>query len=80
MVALSVGGGHIRGKQASRCYEQRQQACDAFEKSLEQRDALCFQNEHSDVVWTRLHYKIFAETEPACRIAIANEGGMEYAG
>jgi hypothetical protein len=57
---------NVEAKQASRCYEQRQQASDAFEKSLEQRDALCFQNEHSEAVWTRLHYKPFAETKLAC--------------
>jgi hypothetical protein len=38
---------------------------DDYRKSFEQRDALGFQNEYSEVVWHyRLYYKAFAETKP----------------
>src|SRR6266446_4931507 len=39
-------------RQASRCYEWLRQTRDVLEQSLEQRDALCFQNEYSDKVWS----------------------------
>jgi hypothetical protein len=35
----------------SRCYEYVPLTQDVFWQRLEQRDALCFQNEHSDEVW-----------------------------
>jgi hypothetical protein len=34
--------------EASRCYEFNRQTRDVFNQNLEQRDVLCFQNEHSD--------------------------------
>ena len=59
--------GSLGGEQASRCFESRFQTPDVSSESFEQRDALCFQNESSDVVWsltTRLYYKAFAEAKP----------------
>jgi hypothetical protein len=38
---------------------------DDYRESFEQRNALGFQNEYSEVVWQyRLYYKAFAETKP----------------
>jgi hypothetical protein len=37
--------------QASRCYEYHPVTFDVRLLTFEQRDALCFQNESSDVVW-----------------------------
>src|SRR5215469_11927641 len=34
--------------EASRCYEFNRQTLDVLNQNLEQRDVLCFQNEHSD--------------------------------
>ncbi len=62
--------GSPRSEQASRCYESPRQTLDVYAQSFERREALCFQNESSDVVWSltpRLYYKAFAEAKPACR-------------
>jgi len=39
----------------SRCYEYCPLTHDVFRQTLEQRDTLCFQNEHSDDVLDRHH-------------------------
>src|SRR5262249_44749342 len=53
---------------------------DVLIKSLEQRDALCSYNEHSDVVWVatpRLSYKDFVGTKPACERTRADSCSKE---
>ena len=41
----------MKNEQASRSYELRALTLDVQRKSFEERDALCLQNEYSDVVW-----------------------------
>jgi len=61
----------------SRCYEYCPLTQDVFRQTLEQRDALCFQNEHSDDVLDQhhgLYYKDFAEAKPDLGIGIESKG------
>jgi len=59
--------GYIVSRQASRCYELYAQTLDVLHESFEQRDALCFQDEFSDIVWmSQDYYKFFGEAKPAC--------------
>src|SRR5215469_16848892 len=59
----------MRPTEASRCYEFNRQTPDVLNQNLEQRDVLCFQNEHSDELSgakpTRAYYKGFAGAKPA---------------
>lgn len=59
--------GYIVSRQASRCYELYAPTHDVLHESFEQRDALCFQDEFSDIVWmSQDYYKFFGEAKPAC--------------
>jgi hypothetical protein len=60
--------GYIVSRQASRCYELYAQTHDVLHESFEQRDALCFQDEFSGIVWmSQDYYKFFGEAKPACQ-------------
>src|SRR6266496_2290712 len=55
----------IKSRQASRCYELAGQTRDVLRKILEQRDALCFQDEFSGIVRiTEDYYKHLGEAKP----------------
>jgi len=47
---MKFSAGCLQGPptEASRCYEFYRQTHDVLNQNLEQRDVLCFQNEHSD--------------------------------
>ena len=58
-----------KGKQASRGYEYRSPAHEAYRKSFEPRDAPGFQNEYSDAVWTPIQdftIRPSRKPSPAC--------------
>ena len=63
-VAISYAVQHSRRPAVTSCLDKRD---NVYEESLEQRGALCFQNEFSGIVWIlEDYYKFLAEAKPAC--------------
>lgn len=63
---------YIVTRQASRCYEWYAQTHDVLHESFEQRDALCFQDEFSGIVWMfQDYYKFFGEAKSACQVCLS---------
>ena len=46
----------LASSKASRCYECMPETQDVLSETLEQRDMLCFLNEHADVAWNYQRY------------------------
>jgi hypothetical protein len=68
-------------EQAPRGYEWLVPTLDVQAERSEPRDALCFQNEFSEVLWyglTRLYYKAFAETKPCLLVNCVSTGKEKH--